>query len=266
MPRQPRLHSPSGIYHVMMRGNEKKDIFIVDEDREKLLDILFNKKIVSKYKLFAYCLMDNHIHLVMREIDEDLALCLKRIAVSYACYFNKKYFRVGHLFQDRFKSECIESENHLLSAIRYVHNNPVKAKLSIKPCDYPWSSYRSYISIHNNDLLTDKDEILSLFSQNNKYAVREFVSFSQKKCDDCFIDCHENWNDNETGLVELPLLESYIKDYLHTHGIKLDNLKERAHISDRKSLIAHLKSNSSLSDRQIGRILGLDRNMVRRAK
>ena len=91
--------------------------------------------------------MDNHIHLLLKESSEGLATMMKRINVSFAYYFNQKHQRIGHLFQDRFKSEPIENERYLLAVIRYIHNNPVKAGIVKKPEQYKWSSYNSYLSL-----------------------------------------------------------------------------------------------------------------------
>lgn len=266
MPRRSRFHSLIGVYHIMMRGNEKKNIFIDNEDKNKFLHILFDKKIVSGYRLYAYCLMNNHIHLVLRECNEALSICMKRINVSYAYYFNKKYSRIGHLFQDRFKSECIDNEQYLLSATNYIHNNPVKAKIVDNPGDYPWSSYNSYINITDNSLLIDRDEILSLFSSNSKLAVRDFVLFSQKSSDDHFIDYPVDDAKKDLIINSLSAAKNYIERYLDNHGISLDKIKDKANISLRNNLIAYIKSNSNLSIREIGSLLNLDRNMVRRVK
>lgn len=266
MARQSRLHSLTGVYHIMMRGNEKKDIFIDNEDKNKFLNVLFDKKIVSQYKLYAYCLMNNHVHLILNECDEALDVCLKRINVSYAHYFNKKYSRVGHLFQDRFKSECIDSDEYLLSAIRYVHNNPVKAKISGKPDDYRWSSYNSYLYTTDYSLLVDSDEILSLFSSNTKLAARGFIQFSQKSSVDCFIDYPVDEDKNEILIDSLTAAKRYVERFLGNHDISIDKIKDRSNIDLRNSLIVYIKSTSNLSIREIGDLLNLDRNMVRRAK
>jgi REP element-mobilizing transposase RayT len=240
MPRRSRIHSLSGVYHIMMRGNEKMDIFMDDEDKSKLMDILFDKQVISGYKLYAYCLMRNHIHLVLKECKETLAQCMKRINVSYAYYFNKKYCRVGHLFQDRFKSECIDDESYLLSAIRYIHNNSVTAKIAAKPGDYPWSSYNGYIKNTDNSIIISRDEVLSLFSSNAKLAVRQFIIFSQKNSDDNFIDFE---SDEERRFMEInsfSAANTCIEKYLHKHGISLDRIRDKDNISDRDELIAYL--------------------------
>jgi putative transposase len=121
--RQARSKSESGIYHVMLRGNERKPVFLDEEDKNRLVEIMLQKKEAAGSHLYAYCIMDNHVHMVIRELEngQPLETLMKRIGVTYALYFNKKYKRVGHVFQDRFRSEVIEDESYLLSVIRYVH-------------------------------------------------------------------------------------------------------------------------------------------------
>lgn len=94
--------------------------------------------------------MDNHVHLLMSEGTEEISKIMKRINVSYAYYFNQKYGRIGHLFQDRFKSEGIEDDTYLLAATRYIHNNPVRANIVKHAGEYKWSSYGIYIN-HQKD-------------------------------------------------------------------------------------------------------------------
>ena len=110
MPRQARRKSESGIYHVMLRGINKQVIFEDEEDSLKFLETLKNYKAISGYKIFAYCLMSNHIHLLLKVEKENLDLIIKRIASSYVYWYNWKYHRSGHLFQDRFKSEPVEDD------------------------------------------------------------------------------------------------------------------------------------------------------------
>ena len=127
MPRQQRKKSSSGYYHVMIRGNNRNAIFLDDEDKLKFIEILSQKKQDNAFFLYAFCLMDNHVHLMMQEGTGDIANVMKRINISYVYYFNQKYKKAGHLFQDRFKSEGIEDDKYVLSLIRYIHQNPLKA-------------------------------------------------------------------------------------------------------------------------------------------
>ena len=132
MPRQARRKSKSGIYHIMLRGINQQQIFEDSEDFEKILQILKDCKAVSEYKLFAYCLMGNHIHLLVQEDKEPIEQVMKRIATRFVYWYNIKYQRVGHLFQDRFKSEPVEDDTYFLTVLRYIHQNPMKAGLSKK--------------------------------------------------------------------------------------------------------------------------------------
>ncbi len=127
MPRQQRSKSKSGYYHIMIRGNERKNIFLDEQDKSRFVEILNDKKKSVSFYLQAFCLMDNHVHLMISEGVDDIARVMKRITVSYVYYFNKKYKRIGHLFQDRFRSEVVEDDNYVLSLARYIHQNPVKA-------------------------------------------------------------------------------------------------------------------------------------------
>lgn len=128
MPRQARKKSESGIYHIMLRGINKQQIFEDDEDCQKYLQILKECKAVSEFKLFAYCLMGNHIHLLIQLGKEPIDLIFKRIGSRYVYWYNLKYRRTGHLFQDRYKSEPVEADSYFLTVVRYIHQNPPKDK------------------------------------------------------------------------------------------------------------------------------------------
>ena len=99
---------------------------------------------MASFVLHAYCLMDNHVHLLLQEQEETLGEIMKRVGVSYAYWFNRKYERVGHLFQGRFRSETVEDDAYFLTVLRYIHQHPVQAKLVARCSDYPWSSYAAY--------------------------------------------------------------------------------------------------------------------------
>ena len=134
MPRQARRKSKSGIYHVMLRGINKQVIFEDEEDSLKFLETLKNYKAISGYKIFAYCLMSNHIHLLLKVEKENLDLIIKRIAGSYVYWYNWKYHRSGHLFQDRFKSEPVEDDMYFLTVIRYMGHKGRGHKGTVLSC------------------------------------------------------------------------------------------------------------------------------------
>jgi len=142
MPRQPRKISGTGIYHVMLRGVNRQRIFEEPADYERFLLHLLQVKRNSEFKLFAYCLMSNHVHLLLKENEVPLAQIFKRLGARYASWFNKKYDRCGHLFQGRFRSEPVESDAYLITVLAYIYQNPVKAGLCNSPENYIWSSRR----------------------------------------------------------------------------------------------------------------------------
>ncbi len=132
MPRQARKKSESGIYHIMLRGINQQQIFEDEEDNTKFIQVLKDCKAVSEYKILAYCLMGNHVHILIKIEKEPIEQVFKRICGRYVYWYNVKYQRVGHLFQDRFKSEPVEDDAYLMTVIRYIHQNPVKAGLCEK--------------------------------------------------------------------------------------------------------------------------------------
>ena len=128
----------------MLRGINQQQIFEDSEDCEKFVQILKDCKAISEYKLFTYCLMGNHIHLLIQEGKEPIEQVMKRIATRFVYWYNIKYQRVGHLFQDRFKSEPVEDDAYFATVVRYIHQNPVKAGLCKKISDYPFSGYKAF--------------------------------------------------------------------------------------------------------------------------
>lgn len=152
MPRPPRIRSCTGIEHIMLRGVNKQNIFLENADRRKFLRCVMNALEKSGAILHVYCLMNNHVHLLIQKGNEPLGETVKRFAVSYVFYFNKKYERVGHLFQGRYRSIPVENEGGYLRVVRYILQNPVKAGICSHASDYQWSNYRS---LGTNDGFTD---------------------------------------------------------------------------------------------------------------
>ena len=144
MPRRARRVAGSGIHHVMLRGVNRDVIFLEDEDRERFLLALKAARDASEFKVLAFCLMENHVHLVLRIGIEPIGSAVRRLGVRYAGWFNRKYGRVGHLFQDRFKSVPVDDDAYLITLLRYVWNNPVEAGLVEHPDEYRWSSRRFF--------------------------------------------------------------------------------------------------------------------------
>ena len=145
MPRASRKLGESRYYHVVIRGIGKQIIFEDDEDNERFLSTLQRYRRELGFQLVAYCLMENHAHLLICDPEQRLPLIMKKVGVSYVSYFNRKYDRTGHLFQDRYRSEAVETDEYLLCVIRYIHNNPEKAGIA-RASQYRWSSYDAYLN------------------------------------------------------------------------------------------------------------------------
>lgn len=144
MSRGPRLLIPNVCYHIIQRGNQKQNIFLEDADFKKYLQILLHYKIKYCFKLYAYSLMPNHIHLIIEVIKvKDLSKIMQGISLTYTLWFNKKYGKVGHLWQDRFKNKIIQKDRYLIDCLNYIEYNPVRANLTSSPIDYMWSSWKS---------------------------------------------------------------------------------------------------------------------------
>ncbi|MCL2467723.1 MAG: transposase [Micrococcales bacterium] len=158
MARQARRRSSTGIYHVMARGIDRRRLFEEDSDYVRFLECVKVVQEISGVGVLAYCLMSNHVHMVVEERDESVSQVFKRIGVRYAGWFNWKYNRTGHLFQDRFRSEPVDDEPYLVTLIRYVHMNPVAAGLCDDPQDYWWSSARQLL----DDPLIDSRRLADL--------------------------------------------------------------------------------------------------------
>ena len=143
MARKPRIEYSGAFYHVITRGNRKETIFFDAEDREKFLDKLLEYKKRYNFILYAYTLMNNHIHLLIETEETPLSKIMQGLLQSHAQWHNRKYKTVGHLFQGRYKAILCDRNEYLLVLVRYIHLNPVRAGIVKDPADYRWSSHRS---------------------------------------------------------------------------------------------------------------------------
>ena len=169
MPRAARTRSSTGIYHIMLRGVNRQRIFEDEEDALRFLTTLDRFKKEQGVALYAWCLMGNHAHLLLGFGEASPELLMKKLSCSYVYYFNRKYDRIGPLFQDRFRSENVINEAYLAAVIRYIHKNPEKAGLASME-SYRWSSYREYL---DTPRFTDTASMLEWFG--GKAAFAEFM-------------------------------------------------------------------------------------------
>ncbi|NSW81683.1 MAG: transposase [Syntrophothermus sp.] len=252
MPRTSRKKSETGIYHLLLRGINKQTIFEEDLDKKRFLQALKEYKAKSGYNLYAYCLMANHVHLLVKEGPEELGVAMRRIGASYVYWYNVKYDRVGHLFQDRYRSEPVEDDRYFLAVLRYIHQNPVKAGVVPEVKAYPWSSYHEYVSKPD---LVDTEFVLSLFGKNRKQALSDFQRFHTEDETASCLDVEERRRISDTEAANI------IKSVCNIpHCSDLQKL-------DRQSRSDYIKilRKKGLSTRQISRLTGLCRNVIVKA-
>ena len=230
----------------MLRGINRQNIFEDEEDREKFLQTTKRYKAISGYKVLAYCLMSNHIHLLIKVEKEDLDLIVKRIAGSYVYWYNWKYKRSGHMFQDRFKSEPVDDDNYFLTVLRYIHQNPVKGGLCKHIADYKYSSYIEYT---NKSYVVDTDFCMNIISRE------QFIEFNNEYNEDKCLEIEDNsfrLTDEEAKRI----IEKISKCKNITEFQKLDFVK-------RDKCLKRCRERG-ISIRQLSRLTGVSFNIVRK--
>lgn len=247
MARQAREKSQTGIYHVMLRGIDKRDIFMDDEDRVTFLEKLSKVK-ENNFTLYGYCLMNNHIHLIIKE-GEELGKSIKRLTVGYALWHNNKYGRTGHLFQNRYLSEVIDSESYFLTLLRYIHQNPLKAGIVTNIKSYKWSSYNEYLSSYShNGKLLDTDIV--------KFYYGDACSFENYMNEVPKADYDEK---EQKRKVSDEALMSMIDKFIDIHRLKQLPGEER------NTLIKDIYNNTGISVRRLEKLIGISKNIIERA-
>lgn len=251
MGRQARKISQTGFYHIIFRGISRQNIFEVSVDYEKLKEIICKVKNETRFELYAYCFMSNHVHLFLKENEHgQISKIMTKILSHYATWFNIKYLRSGTLFGSRYKSEPVEDERYFLSLVRYIHQNPVKAAITETPGEYCYSSYNDYVSKTKG--LTDIDFLLDMLDTNRKRAVSAFAEFhSQDE-----IEVFEITNSNQRNPEHIRrLIMSQID------GKEPSYIKEMPK-EDRDSLIKRLVNEVGISKSALERATGISRGTI----
>ncbi len=251
MPRVARKPSKTEIYHVMLRGNGQRQVFQDDEDNEHFLQMLGICKVISGFEVYAYCLMGNHVHLLMRtgEKGEPLEQIFRRFGAQYVYWYNRKYERIGHLFQDRFRSEPVEDDPYFLCVLRYIHQNPVKAGLVEGMADYPYSSYRDYLEPKVGQL-TDAVFINGIMERE------ALIAFHEKTDDVKYMDV-QPIRPKMSDIQVMKLIEKVA-------GCKTVEEFQNLNKTRRMDVLAELKEGNA-SYRQISRLTGESLGVIRRS-
>jgi len=265
MSRKARLTSDSGIYHVMMRGVNRQDIFECDKDYLKFLDLLHratfprdeqNHALPPNIVVFCYCLMPNHVHLLVRETPAiRISDAIKSISVAYAYYFNQKYEHIGHLFQDRFRSEVVNDMAYFITLFRYIHQNPVAAKISSVVDDYRWSSWAEF----NTNLPKADVHVCAVSSVLQRIPYKELASYVYEPMPKAqrILDF-----DNDTCVR---ITDDYVREFVRSEfGLHITDIQ---HIEkNRRNEMLQKVLEFGASIRQLSRMTGVSRKLVEKAR
>ena len=239
MPRHPRDYFLSDFLHVMVQGDQKKYIFKSDVQKNKYLNYMLQAASQYDVKTVAYCIMGNHAHiLVYSRIIENISKMFHQCNTSYGIFYNKTQKTVGHVFRDRYKSENIDTEKHLINCIRYIHQNPVKARICKTSDAYPFSSYYEFKNLKRNCMVGgvffSEDDLNEILQETP--VVEEFI-------------------DDEDKEINFEKIIRMIKKK-ETNGVLKEN--------DMCSLYLSIKEKWKISDDKIAELFHIDRSKLRR--
>lgn len=226
MARPLRIEYPGAVYHVTSRGNARNKIFSDDQDREAFLSIL--RTVVKRYNWLchAYCLMDNHYHLMIETPDANLSIGMRQVNGLYTQKYNRRHHKPGHIFQGRFKAILVQKENYLLELCRYVVLNPVRAGVVEKPEAWRWSSYQSTAGLQKALDFLSADWILGLFNKKRGIAQKRYRAFVQERIDrgspwgelrgqvllgeERFVEKFKDLLEDKKQVIEIPRVQRYV--------------------------------------------------------
>ena len=264
MARKPRIHYEGALYHVIVRGNNRAYIFKSRENKEEYKKIASKYKKKYRFKLYAYCIMDNHAHLLIEVDDIPLSKIMQGIQQVFTQHYNRRNRTTGHVFEQRYKSFLCDKDAYLLSLIRYIHQNPVRSKLT-GDLNYQWSSHQEYIG---NPGLADVNFPLSLFAHHKNKAIKRYLSFMGE------METKEVKSMIEEETIEVAknierhkiAKEALIKIIEEVTEIKMDKIKgntKSKRISDiRKLYIKNLKKYTDVPNKEIADLLEIGSSTV----
>lgn len=217
MPRIARKNYNTSFFHIMVQGIRKEYVFNEKEDMKMYCSLIYNKMKKCKVKIIAYCIMNNHAHLlVYTDKIENLSKYMQVINTTYAMYYNKKHKKTGYVFKNRYKSEPIYNEQHLNNCIKYIHNNPVKANICSSPTKYKFSSCNEYKTGRGKIINRSKEifpEIKVIYDINTRESKHSFIDYEEdKEFSDKLQVIEEYLSENKIGIEEIKLNKKYLKD------------------------------------------------------
>jgi putative transposase len=288
MARPYRLQAENCLYHITSRGNNRAQIFFVDSDYKKFLEYIGKAKEKYNFYLCAYVLMANHYHLLLETVSPNLSKIMQYLNTAYTIYHNRKHDTCGHLFQGRYKSIVVDKDSYFQELTRYIHLNPVRAKMVTAPEHYRWSSYNEFIHKHGFGII-DKEQVRKYLDMDGK-AYRKFVLAGMEQQGSPFEETCAGFILGDTGFVEEKLnslrslaagkeisnkrllrnsieTDKILKTVARMYGNKPEDLcrSKKRTWEARKVAIYCLKRFTGLTNAQIGKEFGIGDSAVSKA-
>ena len=272
MARKPRIHYEGALYHVITRGNNKEKVFEGKNEKEEYLRIIKKYKERYKFKLYSYCIMDNHAHLLIEVERAPLSKIMQGIQQVYTQRYNRSKNQTGHVFEQRYKAFLCDKDSYLLNLVRYIHQNPLKACIP-SGIKYEWSSHTEYIE-QAKKILTDKKFVLGLFSENKKEAIKMYLDFmdieetidisqirnEKKRLDKIKEEKKSNQLKNKMSYEDLK------KEVCKVTGINEEEIMLRNRVQKfvdiRKSLVILSRKYCDISNKEIAKDLNLSESSI----
>ena len=270
MPRKLRIHYEGALYHVMVRGNNGEKVFEADKEKEEYNNIIKEYKNRYRFKIYAYCIMDNHAHLLIEVENVPLSKIMQGIQQAYTQRYNKRYNRTGHIFQQRFKSILCQKDTYLIALIKYIHDNPVNAKITETP-DYKWSSHNDYIKYESS--FVNIEPILAMFGAKKKEAVEAYKKNMEVKAkmneedyrisDEEIEEIIDGIGKEEIKWVTIEQVISETIKYFQIERKELESGKRTKKVADaRKTIVLLSKELTNESNKSISEVLRISESGV----
>jgi REP element-mobilizing transposase RayT len=253
LPRPPRLYGNSKIYHIILKGIDDQDIFYDDRDREFFLKQISITKTEFNYMLYSYCLMSNHVHMVIRCQDIFLSKCIQSLLIRYVHYFNKKYKRKGPLVQNRFQSKHVENLKYFIDVCRYVHRNPENAGIELTQ-NYQWSSYKEYIG---RKKIVDKNVLLHYYNDDINNFVEDTIKTINENNIEDYIEYEIIGKMTDEQLTEVIMNRFKINDIS-----ELPRFFKYKDEDELKQCMQEIKKIQGINKNQVARVTRLGRSKV----
>ncbi len=285
MARKPRIEYPGALYHVIARGNQRRDVFHDDMDRLRYLAKLRAYKQRYGFRVYAYVLMTNHVHLLLEPQHIALSKIMQGLHQSYTQGYNRRYGAVGHVFQGRYQAILCDRDAYLLALVRYIHLNPVRARLVADPADYPWSGHRAYLDSAGAGFV-DADSVLGMLGERRSLARRRYRAFVAEELrtgsrpeyyqvrdqrllgDDQFVEQVQHTTvEEQRPRAKPPSLAALLSSVVRATGVARERITgpdRRADAARARRLLVQAGALCAVPGRDLARLLGRDPALISR--